>query len=45
MAFVTALFQTESSPKVARPLSSGVGLLAVIPSVLYGKWGRLSSLR
>lgn len=38
-AFVSALFLTEASPKVARPLSYGVDLLAAIPSVIYGMWG------
>lgn len=38
-AFVSALFLTEVHPKVARPLSYGVDLLAAIPSVIYGMWG------
>ena len=38
-AFAAALFLTEAAPRVARPLSFGVDLLAAIPSVIYGMWG------
>ncbi len=35
-----AIFTTEICPRVVRgPLSSGIELLAAIPSIIYGMWG------
>ncbi len=39
LAFVSALFITETPGWLSRPLSQGVDLLAAIPSVIYGIWG------
>ncbi len=39
LAFVSALFITETPDWLSRPLSQGVDLLAAIPSVIYGIWG------
>ncbi len=39
LAFVAALFITETPDWLSRPLSQGVDLLAAIPSVIYGIWG------
>lgn len=39
LAFVSALFLTDSPPAVERVLSQAIDLLAAIPSVIYGMWG------
>ncbi len=39
LAFVSALFMTETPNWIAKPVSQGVDLLAAIPSVIYGIWG------
>lgn len=39
LAFVSALFVTETPDRLSRPLSQAVDLLAAIPSVIYGMWG------
>ncbi len=39
LAFVAALFMTETPNWLSKPISQGVDLLAAIPSVIYGIWG------
>ncbi|VCZ63381.1 phosphate ABC transporter permease PstC [Klebsiella pneumoniae] len=39
VSFGIALFLTELSPRLKRPLGIAIELLAAIPSIVYGMWG------
>ncbi len=40
LSFIIALFLVEvAHPRIARPVSYGIELLAAIPSIIYGMWG------
>lgn len=40
LSFIIALFLVEvAHPRIARPVSYGIELLAAVPSIIYGMWG------
>lgn len=41
LGFITAFYLSDLPPKLEKPLSCGLDLLAAIPSVVYGMWGLL----